>query len=354
MLWQDLLDRKWKGTLEKSFLRFTQFIVWAYVAVVLVVWLLLHLAGDRWWFASLLLFGPRWFGLLPLLVIVPLATVMRPRLLLPVGLVTFLFVFWVMGFWVAWPWQSWLAGQGQAVNLLTCNVQGGEGGWDRFRQLLYCERPDIVALQEVSGELESPFPEDWHVVREGQLLIASPHPIRDMRTWYRREPPAEWPPLLALYAIVDCPGRSTAVCNIHLTSPHHGITETLDRHTGVSIDRSKNLTRLNELRQQESESLSAWIGELPQVDILLGDFNLPVESRIYNQSWSDYRNAFSHAGFGVGYTRWVRIHNFEYGARIDHILTSDNWKTAQSYIGRHIGSDHMPLVAEVRWAGEGE
>ena len=31
-----------------------------YAAVVLGVCLLLHLASDRWWVATLVLFGPRW------------------------------------------------------------------------------------------------------------------------------------------------------------------------------------------------------------------------------------------------------------------------------------------------------
>ena len=109
------------------------------------------------------------------------------------------------------------------------------------------------------------------------------------------------------------------------------------------------MKRLNELRRQESRDLSAWIRELPQVDIVTGDFNLPVESQIYRRSWGGYQNVFSEVGFGVGYTRWVMLHNFHYGVRIDHVLTSEDWVPLECRIGRDIGSDHLPLITEVSW-----
>ncbi len=348
-LWQDAIDTKWKHWAERAFFQFTQIACWGYIAVVVVVWLLLHLAGDRWWAASLLLFGPRWLGLLPLLLLVPLAIVLRRRLLLPLAAVTVLFLFGVMGFCIPKPWQSLGADPARTVTVLTCNVHGGEGGSDRVQQLIYQESPDVVALQELGPEGELSLPEDWYVVREGSFLIASPYPVKNVQTWYRLNPPEKWAPLRALYAVIEYPGRNVAVCNIHLTSPHHGLTDVLDRHTFVSLNRTERLKQLNELREQESETLSAWIRELPQVDVLMGDFNLPVESRIYRRFWDSYPNVFSEAGLGVGYTRWVTLHNFQYGVRIDHVLTSDDWVPIECRIGRDIGSDHLPLIARVTW-----
>ena len=37
------------------------------------VWAVLWFAGDRWWFATLMLFGPRWVYAAPMAVLVPLA-----------------------------------------------------------------------------------------------------------------------------------------------------------------------------------------------------------------------------------------------------------------------------------------
>ena len=345
--WENALDTKWKHWAERAFVWLTRAATWTYVLVVVLVYLVLHWAGDEWWAASLLLFGPRWLGLLPLLVLVPMAVVLRRRLLIPLAGVSVLFVFGVLGFCMPLRWRAFAVDSEKTVSLLTCNVQGGECRWDQVWQLIQQESPDIVALQEFGADEELLLPDDWHSVREKGLLIASPHPISEVQVCYRHEPPAKWPPLMALYAVIDIPERRTCVCNIHLTSPHHGLTEVLDRHTIVSLDRTGTLTQLNEIRRQESETTSAWLRKLPQVDILMGDFNLPVESRIYRQSWSSYRNVFSEIGFGVGYTRWVTLHNFQYGVRIDHILTGENWAPVRCSIGRDIGSDHMPIVAEV-------
>lgn len=347
--WQDALDTRWKQWAERAFLRFAQVATWAYVVTVVVVWLSLHLVGDQWWAASLLLFGPRWLGLLPLLLLVPLAIVLKRRLLVPLTVVTFLFVFGVLGFCIPWPWESWGADPARSVNLLTCNVHGGEGGWDPVLQLIHQESPDVMALQELGPENHLAFPEDWKVEREGSLLIASPYPTRDVRTWYFNDPAIKEPQLRAMYVTVELPGRKVGVCNVHLTSPHQGLTKVLDRHTLVSLNRTERLKELNRLRRRESEALSVWIRELPQVDILMGDFNLPIESRIYQRSWGDYQNVFDNVGFGVGYTRWVMLHNFQYGVRIDHVLTTDDWISEECFIGRDIGSDHLPVIAKVAW-----
>src|SRR2546423_1531418 len=40
--------------------RFFGFFCWLYLGITVAVWLFLHFAGDRWWIATLLLFGPLW------------------------------------------------------------------------------------------------------------------------------------------------------------------------------------------------------------------------------------------------------------------------------------------------------
>jgi len=76
--------RKWKGWLERQFLRFAQIATWAYVVVVIVVWLLLHLAATVGGPPPCSCLVAAWLGLLPVLVLVPLAVVLRPALLRPI------------------------------------------------------------------------------------------------------------------------------------------------------------------------------------------------------------------------------------------------------------------------------
>jgi endonuclease/exonuclease/phosphatase (EEP) superfamily protein YafD len=77
--------------------------------------------------------------------------------------------------------------------------------------------------------------------------------------------------------------------------------------------------------------------------IVAGDFNLPVESAIYRTHWGDLRNAFSRAGIGTGYTKHTRY----WGVRIDHVLASGDIGTHRSFVGRDVGSDHLPLIADL-------
>ena len=45
-------------------------LVWLYAAMLAAVWLLLDFGGDRWWLATVMLFGPRWVYGLPLALLV--------------------------------------------------------------------------------------------------------------------------------------------------------------------------------------------------------------------------------------------------------------------------------------------
>jgi vancomycin resistance protein VanJ len=77
--------------------------------------------------------------------------------------------------------------------------------------------------------------------------------------------------------------------------------------------------------------------------VIAGDFNLPVESAIYRQHWAQYRNAFSQTGIGSGYTKHTRL----FGVRIDHVLSSKDVQPIRSFVGKDVGSDHLPLIADL-------
>src|SRR4029079_6713607 len=83
--------------------------------------------------------------------------------------------------------------------------------------------------------------------------------------------------------------------------------------------------------------------------VVLGDFNTPVESRIFRDHWGDLADAFSTAGFGLGMTKyngWIR-------ARIDHVLTSDAWHVDGAHVGPDAYSDHRPLLVDLTLLSRG-
>ena len=82
--------------------------------------------------------------------------------------------------------------------------------------------------------------------------------------------------------------------------------------------------------------------------IVMGDFNMPVESTIYRRCWPRLADAFSTSGWGFGFTKTSEKRGWSYGARIDHVLFSPPWRCLRCWVGGEIGSDHLPLVAEFR------
>ncbi len=70
---------------------------------------------------------------------------------------------------------------------------------------------------------------------------------------------------------------------------------------------------------------------------------MPVESPTYRAGWGGFRNAFSQAGAGFGWTRdngWIQV-------RIDHVLSRGAWKPVRAWVGPGVGSDHRPVIAEL-------
>jgi endonuclease/exonuclease/phosphatase family metal-dependent hydrolase len=129
---------------------------------------------------------------------------------------------------------------------------------------------------------------------------------------------------------------------VHLATPRHVLDHFFDLSSiptlGDTVD--ANIA----LRDRESAAAREWIGDPSDVDLIAGDFNLPVESAIYRRHWGDYANAFWDAGWGLGRTKHTRL----IGVRIDHILLGDRLHARRTWVGPALGSDHRPVIAEVR------
>jgi endonuclease/exonuclease/phosphatase (EEP) superfamily protein YafD len=97
-------------------------------------------------------------------------------------------------------------------------------------------------------------------------------------------------------------------------------------------------------RRLESELASQMAAEVEGPIVIAGDFNMPVESAIYQQYWSNWENAFSSAGLGYGHTKFTRF----FGARIDHVLVNREWDVLAARIGPNLGGDHRPLFVDLQ------
>jgi endonuclease/exonuclease/phosphatase (EEP) superfamily protein YafD len=79
--------------------------------------------------------------------------------------------------------------------------------------------------------------------------------------------------------------------------------------------------------------------------IFLGDFNASPWSNPMRQLFAQTRLRHAAKGFGI-YPTW-RYKTMLLGVPLDHILVSDEWQVASYTLGRDVGSDHFPVIAEL-------
>jgi endonuclease/exonuclease/phosphatase (EEP) superfamily protein YafD len=317
-------------------------LVWLYLGVLLAVWLTLYFAGDRWWLATIMLFAPRSVYAFPLAVLVPAAALCRRRLLWPLAAAVLLLVWPIMGFCL--PWARLSAPGGRTIRILTCNVDGNNLRGGALRTLVLRTRPDVIALQEFGGTDEwfrKVLPEGFHVVYAGELVLASQLPLREES---RTAPDND-----GLCCVLETPDGPIRICCLHLFTPRRGLAEVLDRRTVLAPSRRLTLQQVIERRRRESQEVGEWIAALPQPVLLAGDFNMPSDSLIYRNYWSAYGNAFAQAGLGFGDTKITALGPASYGLRIDHVLFGPRWQAVRAWVGPDVGSDHLPLLADLAW-----
>ena len=298
--------------------------------------------GDRWWAATGLLFGPRWLVMLPLPPLL-VASWITDRGLVPLLAVSGAITLGpVMGLRLGW--RAWLpdSADGPILRIASFNVQGDAVG-ARVRALLLEWEVDVLASQECGASVEDALLAaiGWHVDLHEGLCLASRFPIAGV--WrMEREVFAEvgGAALVATYGL-DLGPDTVYLTNVHFDTPRDGLEPLRGGDFAEGIPRLAEKTTLRGIEHRRARE---WLEGFPPGRLVAGDFNAPVESVIYQESWGDWTNAFSAAGWGFGRTRmsrWIR-------ARIDHILSDDRWVVHRSWVGPDVGSDHRPLFAELR------
>jgi len=359
---------------------FLSIAAWFYIVGIVSVFIIIRNLGDDWWIGTLMLFGPRWIFAAPLCILVPLSLVLNRRLLLPLFAAA-LFIFGpIMGF--SLPIRSLFVNRSLSpdVRVLSYNVGQGTFNPSDLKILLEEVQPDITAMQECklsTEELTTLFPKRYLHAEKGMCLI-SVFPIKNVAS----RDPMDIEKLggsgtMVRYTLESSKGQISVV-NVHLETPREGIESILDklRSTIGEIRRSifsdnrpirKDQDQIMAeegvsesvdiidfeifLRNLESKKAREWVDQTPAPFIVTGDFNLPMDSVIYQRYWSKLDDAFSVAGFGWGATKYTDW----FGLRIDHILTSGGWEYQRAWIGPHLtGTDHRPIIADMRWIGRND
>lgn len=314
-----------------------------YLALVLLSALLLWWLSDRWWLATTLLFGPRWVLLLPLLGLVPLAVLWDRPLLVPLSLAAVIALGPVMGLRTGWRGLFVSPDAERDVRIATLNAQGAGSLRMSVTDMLLGWDIDVLAVQECGPGITNAFQflEEWHTDETNSLCLISRWPIVQTTQMEREAFAAAGGGAMVVTYRLEREPVPLFVTNLHLATPRSGLERIRagDLQEGVPRLEGKMTLRRIELARARR-----WVDEQPHPHIVVGDFNAPPESTIYREAWSDWTNAFSQVGRGFGFTRmngWIQ-------ARIDHILVDDVWTVVRAWSGPDVGSDHKPMLAEVR------
>jgi endonuclease/exonuclease/phosphatase (EEP) superfamily protein YafD len=311
---------------------------WFYLAVFLLLWMLVVLESDRWWVATLLMFGPRWLWIAPMAILIPAAAVWRRRLLVFLCGIFLLALWPFMGFCL--PWSRWQSAEpsGFRVRVLTCNVHRGELKPDELGLFIAESMPDIIAVQDWTSKYEKAvlWQQDWHARRIDEICLASRFPINRVEDISGAKTDNHG--ALIAYEL-ETPIGPLHFLNLHLSSPRGGLEDVLDREGIAELEAN------SKRRRWQSELAQEWTSWLTGPLLIAGDFNTPIDSTIYRDHWSQYTNAFSRAGLGWGHTYFTRRNSI----RIDHLLAGPGWRCRSSWVGPDVGSAHRPLIADWNW-----
>jgi endonuclease/exonuclease/phosphatase (EEP) superfamily protein YafD len=100
----------------------------------------------------------------------------------------------------------------------------------------------------------------------------------------------------------------------------------------------------SDVRQQQANEVAKAVRLIGAKAIVVGDFNLPEDSPIFQRSLAQMDDAFATGGLGFGWT--YRANGTL--SRIDHILTAAGWRCERCWTGPDVGSPHRPLIADLR------
>lgn len=230
--------------------------------------------------------------------------------------------------------------------------------------------PDVVALQEASIAF---YPDEPHLraapyvaVLFDSMAYRTIGPSVEGATWTRqpilsrlemieqmqdrlRRDPSDSLATSITRTRMRWQGREFVAYNLHLRT--FGEKKPWQEDSLPIVPRRSMITYLQQYRNAYRER--AWeMGEIRKMIegeeipvIVFGDLNSTPHNWVYGQMTDILRDTFDEAGDGWGMTYHTRAPF----ARIDYVFVSDHWEIVDADVVDAYLSDHLPVVARLRW-----
>jgi endonuclease/exonuclease/phosphatase (EEP) superfamily protein YafD len=218
-----------------------------------------------------------------------------------------------------------------SLRVVSFNAWFRNHDYERIARYLEETRADVLVLQELTrdraAELHGKLPSYPHANlgsgRTGAAVYAR-WPILDA------DLPALTPNgIRGTKVVLDWRGTHVAVLGVHLHWP---------------LGRRNSHLRNRELATVRR--IAAASGDIPLV--VAGDFNVTPWSKHFHEGLQGSGLEDCGAGFGLA-PSWPAQFQL-LGIRIDHCFASAHWRSVDVSTGPYLGSDHLPVVAELQLA----
>jgi len=335
----------------------------AYTIGLLVAWVVLRFAGERWWLPLVGLYAPPigFFFPAPFVLAVTWRWAGR-RWFASQFLAALLALYGLLGPSLGLGRDRHAVADPRAIRLVSYNIQLGQRGMPGILAQVAQFQSNLVLLQEAHQGLAAGLREafvGWHVDSRDQFFIASRFPILEVRE-----------PARLLYKVdkagstqeraggahfmaytLDSDLGPIDVFSVHTTSPREGLDEMRGsgflhelRQGHILLGRNSDTLLFNAYRRRRQvEAVAAAARASKHPVIIAGDFNLPGLSRVAHDSLGDFDEAFVEAGWGFGYTFPSKLPFL----RIDRIFTGHGLRAVDFRQGDTLASDHLCVYAVI-------
>lgn len=309
-------------------------------AMPLVAWLAARIyPGENYYIVGYLnAVGIWWFA--PLMVLLPVALLVRTRQAIIIALALCVPALWMYGADFVPGLPVSVADDAPTIKVMTFNTLVSNRDFDAVMNAIREANPDVLATQELSPEMRdmisSTFAEEYPYVIENAwsdprgIGIWSRFPMtagedRTLEEW-------EW---WVHEVNLDVEGRPVTLFNVHLWPIG-------------TISRTQFQRALSAQHQQVAE-LQAMITAKDVPVLIVGDFNASPTNDAYTNIDKVANDAWRDVGFGTGFTFpapnsiSTRIPPF---LRIDYLWYRGGLTPLSIEVLPRSGSDHLPVVGE--------
>ena len=233
---------------------------------------------------------------------------------------------------------------GRTITAMSFNILYENQDYEAIVKAIRGASPDIVGLQELTpphaaalaNALQGEYP--YHTLQPPERIqgvgLVSRFPIETNTSF-------PLPPMnLSLHATLRIDSQRLHVFVVHL-SPNNFFGYPASQF--VALAKERYARRAAEVTRLEQE-----IRDLDEPVILLCDCNLTDTSEAYAHLDTFLNDSFREAGWGLGHTLYIPSFPIPV-QRLDYVWHSDELVAIHAAPGQDGGSDHLPVVAKLRY-----